>query len=299
MKPIIPLPCSEDWDKMKIGQFSRHCGVCDKSVVDFTQMSRFEILSYLIEHRNENVCGHVRLSQLDYRHEETLVVIRDLEKRHKNSNLSYFLLSMATLSLMSCEPQKESNHSIKPKQQIEQRKKNDNELKRGEIDLKPEVEKTNCKMETVEGIVDGGIAWEQPLGGAMVVEVQPPLPPEVIPEQLVTGEVYIPIERPKMIVEVMPEFDGGTDALMKYVRKHLHYPKWEKKNKIQGTVYATFVVDEMGNVSNPEIMRSVEGARNFDEEVLKVILSMPKWKPGMDGGKVVPVQFNLPFKFEL
>jgi TonB family protein len=86
---------------------------------------------------------------------------------------------------------------------------------------------------------------------------------------------------------------------MKYVRKHLHYPKWEKKNKIQGTVYATFVVDEMGNVSNPEIMRSVEGARNFDEEVLKVILSMPKWKPGMDQGKVVPVQFNLPFKFEL
>jgi TonB family protein len=299
MKPTIPLPCSEDWNKMKIGQLSRHCGVCEKSVMDFTQMSRFEILAYLIEHRNEKVCGHVRLSQLDYRHEETLIVIRDLEKRHKNSNLSYFLLSMATLSLMSCEPQKESNHSIKPKQQIEQRKKNSNEIKRGENDLKSEVEKTHCKMETVEGIVDGGIAWEQPLGGEIVVEVQPPPPPEIIPEPPITGEVYIPIERPKMIVEVMPEFDGGTDALMTYVRKHLHYPKWEKKNKIQGTVYATFVVDEMGNVSNPEIMRSVEGARNFDEEVLKVILSMPKWKPGMDQGKVVPVQFNLPFKFEL
>jgi len=297
MKPTIPLPCSEDWNKMKIGQLSRHCGVCEKSVMDFTQMSRFEILAYLIEHRNEKVCGHVRLSQLDYRHEETLIVIRDLEKRHRNTNLSYFLLSMATLSLMSCEPKKEESHSNKPKQKIEQRDKNDNE-KRGEIDLKSEVEKAHCKMETVEGIVDGGIEWEETVGGDMVVSIPPPQP-EILPEPPIKEGTYIPIERPKMIVEVMPEFEGGTEALMTYVRKHLKYPRWEKKNKIEGTVYASFIVDEEGNVTNPEVMRGVEGAENFNEEVLKVLNGMPKWKPGMDQGKVVPVQFNLPFKFEL
>jgi TonB family protein len=297
MKPTIPLPCSEDWNKMKIGQLSRHCGVCEKSVMDFTQMSRFEILAYLIEHRNEKVCGHVRLSQLDYRHEETLIVIRDLEKRHRNTNLSYFLLSMATLSLMSCEPKKVESHSNKPKQKIEQRDKNDNE-KRGGIDLKSEVEKAHCKMETVEGIVDGGIEWEETVGGDMVVSIPPPQP-EILPEPPIQEGTYIPIQRPKMIVEVMPEFEGGTEALMRYVRKHLKYPRWEKKNKIEGTVYASFIVDEEGNVTNPEVMRGVEGAENFNEEVLKVLNGMPKWKPGMDQGKVVPVQFNLPFKFEL
>jgi TonB family protein len=295
MKPIIPLPCSEDWNKMKIGQLSRHCGVCKKSVMDFTQMSRFEILAYLIEHRNENVCGHVRLSQLDYRHEETLIVIRDLEKRHRNSNLSYFLLSMATLSLMSCEPnQHNTNDSKKPKQH--QTIKQDDKQLMGKVKI-PEEQKVNCKTETIEGLVDGGIEWEETVGGDMVV-VMPPQP-EIMPEPPILVETYIPIERPKMIVEVMPEFEGGTEALMKYVKKHLNYPRWEKKNKIQGTVYATFIVDEKGNVTNPEIMRSVEGAMNFDEEVLKVLNGMPKWNPGMDQGKVVPVQFNLPFKFEL
>ena len=293
MKPIIPLPCSEDWDKMKIGQLSRHCDSCNKSVMDFTQMSRFEILTYLIEHRNENVCGHVRLSQLDYRHEETLIVIRDLEKRHRNNNLSYFLLSMATLSLMSCEPNKQSeNHPKKPKQH--QTTKQVDEQVIGKVKI-PEEKIDNRKTEIFEGTVDGGIEWrEEPLGGAMVVEV-----PEPIVEQPLTGDIYIPIDRPKMMVEVMPEFEGGTDALMKYIHENLKYPRWEKRHKIQGTVYATFIVDEVGNITKPEIMRSVEGSKNFDEEVLKLLNNMPKWKPGMDQGEIVPVQFNLPFKFEL
>lgn len=292
MKPIIPLPCSEDWNKMKIGQFSRHCDSCEKSVIDFTQMSRFEILTYLIEHRNENVCGHVRLSQLDYRHEETLIVIRDLEKRHRNTNLSYFLLSMATLSLMSCEPNPHStNHTKKPKKH--QTIKPFEEQILGKVQI-PEEKKVNCKLETLEDFEVGGIEWEVPLGGAIVVEV-----PEPVVEPATLGEVYIPIERPRMIVEVMPEFEGGTDALMKFIKDNLKYPRWEKRRKIQGTVYTTFIVDEEGNITKPEIMRSVDSSKNFDEEVLKVLGNMPKWKPGMDQGKVVPVQFNLPFKFEL
>lgn len=295
MKPIIPLPCTEDWDKMKIGQLSRHCDSCNKSVMDFTQMSRFEILSYLIEHRNENVCGHVRLSQLDYRHEETLIVIRNLEKRHRNTNLSYFLLSMATLSLLSCEPKQHGeNQAKKPKQH--QKIKPDEEQILGKVKI-PEEKKVNCKTETIEGVVEGGIEWEVPLGGAIEVFIPEPVVEPVFP--VITGEVYIPIERPRMMVEIMPEFEGGTDSLMKYIHDNLKYPRWEKRHKIQGTVFATFIVDEFGNITKPEIMRSVEGSKNFDEEVLKVLFNMPKWKPGMEQGKAVPVQFNLPFKFEL
>lgn len=106
-------------------------------------------------------------------------------------------------------------------------------------------------------------------------------------------------QKPRIIVEVMPEFEGGTEALMAYIEKHLKYPRWEKKNKIEGTVYATFVIDEKGNIGSPEILKSVQGSRNFDDEVLKLLKKMPKWKPGMEKGVKTAVQFNLPFRFKL
>jgi len=299
MKPNIPVPCSEDWNKMKIGQFARHCGVCDKSVVDFTQKSRHEILSYLIEHRNEEVCGHVRLSQLDFRHEDTLIVIQDLEKKHRNTNLSYYLLSMATLSLLSCE----SEAKLPPaKTKIEQRKtleevkiedtckKSDpnDKLENNKIERK---EKIGKEIEVLEGTVDGGMMIEQPSGGAMEMIYE-------VPEPVVKGEFAIN-QKPRMIAEKMPEFPGGTDELINYIQRNLNYPKWEKRQKIQGTVYATFVINEKGEITDPKILKSVESSKNFDKEVINLLNNMPNWKAGEDHGQKVSVQFNLPFKFKL
>ncbi len=298
MKPNIPIPCSEDWNKMKIGQIGRHCGVCDKSVVDFTEKSRHEILSYLIEHRNEEVCGHVRVSQLDFRHEDTLIVIRDLEKKHRNTNLSYYLLSMATLSLMACE----SNPKLPPtKPKTEQTEmlgevKIDETCQKSDKKEKFDVTKIDRKfgeeIRVVEGTVDGGMMIEPPkMGGAMEVEI-------VAPEPVLMGDIIMD-PKPRMIVEKMPEFPGGTEALMTYIHSKLKYPKWEKRRKIQGTVYATFVVNEKGEITDPKILKSVEGSENFDQEVIQLLNRMPRWKPGEDRGEIVPVQFNLPFRFQL
>lgn len=298
MKPNIPIPCSEDWNKMKIGQIGRHCGVCEKSVVDFTQKSRHEILSYLIEHRNEEVCGHVRLSQLDFRHEDTLIVIRDLEKKHRNTNLSYYLLSMATLSLMACE----SNPKLPPvKQKTEQTKTlgeariNEtcqNSDKTEKYDVTKIDRKIGKEIQVVEGTVEGGMMIEPPeYGGAMEVMYE-------VAEPVLKGEFEVDLN-PRMIVEKMPEFPGGTEALMTYIHSKLKYPKWEKRRKIQGTVYATFVVNEQGEITNPKILKSVEGSENFDQEVIQLLNRMPRWKPGEDRGEIVPVQFNLPFRFKL
>jgi TonB family protein len=300
MKPNIPIPCSEDWNKMKIGQFARHCGVCDKSVVDFTQKSRHEILSYLIEHRNEEVCGHVRLSQLDFRHEDTLIVIRDLEKKHRNTNLSYYLLSMATLSLLSCE----SEAKLPPaKPKIEQSKnlgkikvddscqnpKKKDQLENNKIERK---EKIGKEIEMIEGTVDGGMMIEEPkIAGGMEMIYD-------VPEPVVKGEFAIN-QKPRMIAEKMPEFPGGTDELINYIQRNLNYPKWEKRQKIQGTVYATFVVNEKGEITDPSILKSVIGSKNFDKEVIDLLNKMPIWKAGEDHGQKVSVQFNLPFKFKL
>jgi len=298
MKPNIPIPCSEDWNKMKIGQIGRHCGVCDKSVVDFTQKSRHEILSYLIEHRNEEVCGHVRLSQLDFRHEDTLIVIRDLEKKHHNTNLSYYLLSMATLSLMACE----SNPKLPPTKPKTEQTEMLGELsidetcqtsdEKEKLDVTKIESKFGEEIRVVEGTVDGGMMIEPPkMGGAMEVEI-------VEPELVIMGDISME-PKPRMIVEKMPEFPGGTEALMTYIQSKLKYPKWEKRHNIQGTVYATFVVNERGEITNPQILKSVEGSENFDQEVIQLLNRMPRWKPGEDRGEIVPVQFNLPFRFQL
>lgn len=297
MKPIIPTPCSEDWNKMKIGQIGRHCGVCDKSVVDFTQKSRHEILSYLIENRHQEVCGHVRLSQLDFRKEDTLIVIRDLEAKHKNSNLSYYLLSMATLVLLSCEsdnslpPQKSSTElrdTIQTSPQVQTQRVDSISDKKCNIQKSKSTDFN--ELHFVEGTVDGGMVIEAPIyGGTM--EIVPPAP-----EIPTLGEIEMEV-RPRFIAEIMPEFPGGTDALIEYIQRELHYPKWEKRHNIQGTVYATFVVNEKGEVTEPKILKSVEGSKNMDQEVLDLLAKMPHWKPGEDHGQKIPVQFNLPFKF--
>lgn len=287
MKPHIPVPCSEDWSKMKIGQMSRHCESCHKNVMDFTKMSRHEILTYLIENREKETCGRVLPSQLDYRHEEILVTIQALEKKHRNTNLSYYLLTMATLSLLSCEAQPTS---VKKPIKTEQTCTGDT--------LKPKSQRPPV-LGKIRMPVEEKTVMEQMQVMGMMIAVPPVIdtirPPD---EEGMLGEIAID-EKPRMIAATMPEFIGGTDALMKYIKNQLQYPEWERKKEIEGTVYATFVIETDGSVQKIQILRSVEGAKNFDKEVERILSTMPKWKPGMENGQPVPVQFNLPFRFQL
>jgi TonB family protein len=77
------------------------------------------------------------------------------------------------------------------------------------------------------------------------------------------------------------------------------YPEFEKENGIEGTVYVKFIVTEEGKVVNPEVVRGVNGAPNFNKEVLRIINKMPNWIPGENNGKKVKVYFTMPFKFRL
>jgi protein TonB len=99
------------------------------------------------------------------------------------------------------------------------------------------------------------------------------------------------------IVEEMPTFPGGDAALMKYLGNNIKYPAIAKDAGIQGTVYVTFVVNEKGEVKDVRVLRSIGGG--CDEEAIRVVESMPKWKPGKQRGKPVKVQYNLPIRFTL
>jgi protein TonB len=99
------------------------------------------------------------------------------------------------------------------------------------------------------------------------------------------------------VVETMPSFPGGDAARMKFLQENITYPQMARESGIQGIVYATFVVEPNGSVSDVRIMRGIGGG--CDEEAIRVIKSMPKWNPGMQRGKPVRVQFTMPIKFTL
>jgi len=97
------------------------------------------------------------------------------------------------------------------------------------------------------------------------------------------------------IVEDQPEYPGGGDALMEFLAQNIEYPTYARDNGIHGTVYITFVIEPNGNLSNIKVLRGIGGG--CDEEAIRVISLMPAWKPGIQRGKPVRVQFNLPVRF--
>jgi len=104
-------------------------------------------------------------------------------------------------------------------------------------------------------------------------------------------------EKPFIVVEEMPTFPGGEDKLMKYLRDNIKYPPVARENGIQGRVYVTFVVDKDGKIKDLKLLRGIGGG--CDEEAMRVVKSMPDWKPGRQNGRNVPVQYNLPVNFAL
>ena len=100
------------------------------------------------------------------------------------------------------------------------------------------------------------------------------------------------------VVEQMPEFlGGGMAAVLEYIQKNMQYPESAKKNGTQGRVTVQFVIDKEGNVTEPKVIRSVD--KELDAEAIRLVKSMPKWKPGMQKGEVVAVKYTMPVLFKL
>lgn len=92
------------------------------------------------------------------------------------------------------------------------------------------------------------------------------------------------------IVEVMPSFPGGTDALLAYIAKEMHYPDTAADAK----VYVSVVVERDGSLTEPKVIRDMGCA--CEQEALRVLRGMPKWKPGEKNGKLVRVQYTMAFR---
>ncbi|MBP6064836.1 energy transducer TonB [Bacteroides sp.] len=99
------------------------------------------------------------------------------------------------------------------------------------------------------------------------------------------------------VVEQMPDFPGGMGALMQFLSKNIKYPTIAQENGTQGRVIVQFVVNRDGSIVDPRVVKSVDPY--LDKEALRVIGTMPKWKPGMQRGKPVRVKYTVPVMFRL
>ncbi len=156
----------------------------------------------------------------------------------------------------------------------------DNQLK---IEATPEM------LEKLQAMFPEGSGFEivsDSLGNALLKKSA------VKPKIITRGDVNV-----FYIVEDMPEFPGGEDALRQQISQDIKYPILAQENGAQGKVYVTFIVAKDGSVVDAKIARGVEPM--LDKEALRVVSSLPRWEPGKQDGKPVNVSYTVPINFVL
>lgn len=99
------------------------------------------------------------------------------------------------------------------------------------------------------------------------------------------------------VVEQMPEYPGGMQALFEFLKENIKYPEDAQKQKVEGRVLAKFVVETDGSISNIEVVK--HAFPSLDAEAVRVIQAMPNWTPGKQKGQAVRVKFVVPINFNL
>lgn len=104
-------------------------------------------------------------------------------------------------------------------------------------------------------------------------------------------------EKVYQVVGQQPNFPGGKEELFKYLAYNMIYPADAAKNKVEGRVLVTFVVEHDGSISNVNVANSVYPS--LDKESIRVVSGMPKWIPGKANGKTIRVKYTIPITFRL
>lgn len=152
----------------------------------------------------------------------------------------------------------------------------------------PPVAETLTIVEDDADVDEVDIASTEELGQQVEIKYVPVAVEEEEPEEQTIFEV----------VEEMPEFpNGGQAGLMQYLAKNIKYPTIAQENGTQGRVVCQFVVNRDGSIVDVKVLRGVDPY--LDKEAVRVISSMPKWKPGKQRGKPVRVKYTVPVMFRL
>ncbi|MFC5413038.1 energy transducer TonB [Larkinella bovis] len=99
------------------------------------------------------------------------------------------------------------------------------------------------------------------------------------------------------VVEQNPEFPGGMAALGQFLSKNIRYPPAASRANVSGRVFVSFVVNTDGSIQDVQVLKGL--GFGTDEEAMRVVKAMPKWRPGKQSGRPVRVKYNLPINFQL
>lgn len=152
------------------------------------------------------------------------------------------------------------------------------------------------RMEQVDTI-------EEPLAGDVVAELPDTIVEDndIVYDTMALEGIVMDDEEEEtdvyVVVEQMPEFPGGNEKLREYILSNTQYPQEAIEKGIEGKVFVYFVVEPDGSVSNVEVRRSL--CQSCDEEAVRVVKSLPKFKPGMQNGEVVRVSYVVPIFFTM
>lgn len=152
-----------------------------------------------------------------------------------------------------------------------------------EVTTELEVVDDDADIKNELGIVDAGDNANKQQEEVVITDVGTE---EVVEEE----EIFV-------FVEEYPSYPGGEEALYKYLGQNIQYPDVARDNNITGTVVIRFVVEKDGSITKAAIAREIGGG--CGKEALRVVNSMPKWKPGKQSGKPVRTEFTLPVQFQL
>ncbi|ALI98051.1 energy transducer TonB [Rufibacter tibetensis] len=153
-----------------------------------------------------------------------------------------------------------------------------------EIPTQEQLKTANSGIATSEGTGEGNLNNPEPAGGTG--------------DGTGTGkEDASAAVEPFLSVENMPQFEGGLSKLMEFVGKNLRYPRAAQASGIEGTVVVSFVVAATGDITDIQILKGL--GYGTEEEAVRVMKKLPRWKPGNQNGRAVPVRMTLPIRLEL
>lgn len=302
MKISVPDPCKIPLSNMKPVRDGFYCGSCAKKVTDFRNWSETDLQRYFKEQAGNKPCGIFKNTQIQETKPVIIVPRVDGFQLTFRQQFLYALLICFSTLFFSCGEQQTS-----AKITVESPYLDNLAI---EVDSAETLEKNSLPL--VEGqellVVDDVVgAYEVPVmeeitaGAPMIEDIEPILEiqlPDSAQCDKTTKVETIPFVMGAVVL-TSPKYPGGEDAMYVFLEKNVHYPEYEKKNNIEGKIFAEFTINEDGSISDIIIKKGVDGALNFNDEVIRVIKLMPKWKPSKQGGHPVKAKFILPFDFTL
>jgi hypothetical protein len=278
----LNFKCPKKYEEMTESDQSKFCASCSKTVHDFSQMSKAEVIRFIQSRNGEKVCGHIQKSKLDSEHDRLTIMIRDYVNKNHPSNTIYYLLAAGLLSMVACT----TDHATL-----------------GDISI---VEVDTGLLHEVAEQPKFTVAEGHSTKPAFIQQPAPVIGKFTLGETMLTGDTIIMYDGGLFLAEdelstmcktryaaKMPQFPGGPDSLQAYVRRNL---KLSGKLKSEAILDLEFTVEKDGSLSQMEIVRSKGIGQQDKEAFLNILRKMPHWIPAEEEGEIIALRFSLPLR---